>query len=240
MRPGLATITALAVLWATPSAAEFQSDKFPDIWDVDLGMHVGEIPAEDFVEPACGSNGGPPSRPLGHFADFHICTPEASGLYEVQFIYDDELEYWAKAMAHPTLIQRYNGTRVMDHPVILSLLLDENAIIQGLRIITDPRAEPRQRREAANLQTHFKARFGSKGWVCSGLPVEEGERPIGGRYVKERCVKTADDGARLAIESRFYFKAGQSDFDRFTNVPTRGQFESSSRFEMLNAAVPQQ
>src|SRR5438874_2336717 len=69
----------------------------PKIWDVQLGAPVGELPEEEFVDPACGTNGGPPGLPIGTFEQFEKCRAEASGLREVWFRYDDEFEFIARA-----------------------------------------------------------------------------------------------------------------------------------------------
>ena len=37
------------------------------IWDLRLGEHAREIPRADYVDLACGTNGGPPSIPLDDF-----------------------------------------------------------------------------------------------------------------------------------------------------------------------------
>jgi hypothetical protein len=67
-----------------------------EVWDIPLGAKIADI-ADDYIDYACGTNGGPPSTALTGFKDFRRCRPEASGLREVYFRYDDELEYWAKA-----------------------------------------------------------------------------------------------------------------------------------------------
>ena len=42
----------------------------PKIWDLKLGQPVSALPADDYVDPACGTNGGPPARVLKNFAEF--------------------------------------------------------------------------------------------------------------------------------------------------------------------------
>src|SRR5260370_37511415 len=67
-----------------------------EIWDLQLGAQADQLP-DEFVDYACGTNGGPPAAPLNGFAEFRRCRAEPSGLREVYFRYDDELEYLAKA-----------------------------------------------------------------------------------------------------------------------------------------------
>ena len=89
----LLALAAIFCLAVPVHAAEPRAE----IWDIPLGIAVGEITA-DFADLACGSNGGPPSRRLASFADFATCRPEKSGLHEVYFRYDDEQEYIARSL----------------------------------------------------------------------------------------------------------------------------------------------
>jgi hypothetical protein len=229
----------------------------PRIWDVELGTHVRELPAAEFVDPACGTMGGPPSLRLDSFDDYAKCPVEASGLREVWFIYDDEEEYIYRALApsirfqnpevaagveDDRLVQRHRATQVNMQPVILSLLVDGDGQVQGYRIFTDPRTPADLRAAAASLAVVFKARFGTEDWECTDLPPAEGETPIGtpphDRFVKERCEKIADD-RRVVVETRNYYRRGQSYLDPFTRQPMENAFESSASLEVVGlAALP--
>ena len=59
MRPAAATALALILAGAGGHAARAEPP-LPHIWDVKLGTPVGDLPDEEFVDPACGTNGGPP------------------------------------------------------------------------------------------------------------------------------------------------------------------------------------
>jgi len=206
----------------------------PAIWDVRLGSPVGELPDEEFVDPACGTNGGPPGLPIGTFERFERCRPEASGLREVWFRYDDEWEFMARAARDPDAVARNNAMVVLGQPVMLSLLIDRAGLVQGYRIFTDPRAEEEVRTGAYGVAIAFKARFGADGWTCGDLPRAEGETPIVGIFVKERCEKTSD-GVAVTVESRHYYKPGQALLDPNTGLPTVNQFESSARLQAVRA-----
>jgi hypothetical protein len=208
----------------------------PQIWDVTPGTPVGDLPDEAFVDPACGTNGGPPGLPIGSFESFAKCRPEPSGLREVWFRYDDELEYIARAARDADAIARSNAMVVLGQPVILSLLVDHAGLVQGYRIITDPHAEEDVRMSAYTVAIAFKARFGTDGWACEELSPAEGETPITGMFVKERCRKTAD-GQDVVVESRYYYKPGQAMLDPNTGLPQVNQFESSARMETVAAAA---
>ena len=102
MRLVLARAAALAAM-SPPVLA--QVAQRGEVWSLKLGAPIADQPG-DFVDYACGSAGGPPSIPLSGWADFKRCRPEESGLREVYFRYDDELEYVARANNSPADIER--------------------------------------------------------------------------------------------------------------------------------------
>jgi hypothetical protein len=215
---------------ANPASAEQQP--LPRIWDLQLPTRVSDLPEEEFVDPACGTNGGPPGLVIGTFERFERCRPEASGLREISFRYDDELEFIARAARDPDAIARNNAMLVLGQPVTLSLLVDRSGLVQGYRIFTDPRADEEVRMEAYSVAIAFKARFGTQGWTCSDLLAAEGETPILGIFVKERCEKLME-GEAITVESRHYYKPGQAMLDPNTGLPMANQFESSARLQVV-------
>ena len=76
-------------------------------------------------------------------------------------------------------------------------------------------------------------RFGRDGWACESLSAEEGETPVAGIFVKERCRKEIDDKTTATLATRHLRKVGQSRFDPRTGRETTGQFESTVRFELV-------
>jgi hypothetical protein len=226
-------IAALVPVMASVGAATARAEPpMPQIWDVTPGTPVGELPDDAFVDPACGTNGGPPGLPVGSFENFAKCRAESSGLREIWFRYDDELEYIARAARDADAVARSNAMVVLGQPVILSLLIDRAGLAQGYRIVTDPHADEELRMYAYTVAIAFKARFGTDGWACDQLAPGEGETPIAGTFVKERCRKVAD-GEEIVVESRYYYKPGQALLDPNTGLPTVNQFESSARMQMV-------
>jgi hypothetical protein len=223
------TVVTLALLLA--GVASSQPLRLT-IWDVQLGTPVSDLPEEEFVDPACGTNGGPPGLRLDGFEQFARCRPEASGLREIWFRYDDEQEYIARAARDPDAVARNNAMVELGQPVILSLLVDRAGLVQGFRIFTDPHADQDLRANAHTLTVAFKARFGAQGWDCSDLAPAAGETPIAGTFVKQLCRKVAD-GQRITVESRHYYKSGQALLDPNTGLTTVNQFESAARMELV-------
>jgi len=205
----------------------------PTIWDVRPGIPVGDLPEDDFVDPACGTNGGPPGLRIAGFEEFAKCRAEPSGLREIWFRYDDEAEYIARAARDPDAIARSNAMLVLGQPVILSLLVDGGGLVQGFRIFTDPHAEADVRADAYTLAFAFKTQFGPAGWDCQDSPPAAGETAIAGTFVKQQCRKIAGR-QRITVESRHYYKSGQAPLDPNTGLSTVNQFESSARIESVN------
>jgi hypothetical protein len=208
-----------------------------DVWSLKLGTPAAAVPSIDFIDYACGSDGGPPQRPLSGWSDYGKCPPEADGLREIYFRYDDELEYWAKAHRARTLIAQYSGTKVLDFPVILSGLFDASGTLAGLRIVTDSQASPQDRKQAYTLSNFFNARYGSDGWDCIDTPAAPGETPVGTLYINRRCTKQAGGDMRVVIDTKFLRMPGQAEFSSSGKL-TVGQFESSTRLELLRPDVP--
>jgi len=226
-------------VWLSPLEALQAQDqpKRSNIWDIHIGDAASDIPNE-FVAYACGTNGGPPSIPLTSFADFKKCKPEANGFHEVYFEYDDELEYWARALDLKAEIRMYSGTTTYEFPIVASVLFDGAGRARGVRMVTDPRQHTSRRRiEFWTLANFLRQRFGEDDWNCKDLQPDDGESPAGSLFIKNRCEKTTN-GLHLILEQRYLQKKGQRFLDTTTGETQTEPYESRTRFEMFDAAVP--
>jgi len=235
MRFRLPSLTAALSFGLCLAAAKGQ-EPAPKIWDIKLGTPISALPLDDFVDPACGTNGGPPSRALASFAEFSRCPiDQATRLREVWFRYDDELEYIARARRSDLLIQQYQANVLAGQPIITSLLIDNAGLVQGYRIVNDPRANADIRIDAYGLADLFKGLVGA-GLVCTDLAPADGERPIEDWFLKQSCEKQAD-GVVTRVEARRYYKPGQYAVDPNDSRLTENQFESSARLEVYRPAA---
>jgi hypothetical protein len=230
MRRSLLSISAIVAMWFAGGLARAQ-DLPPKIWDIKLGIPIRELPLKDFVDPACGTNGGPPARVLKGFDEFAVCPVEPStGLREVWFRYDDEMEYVARARRSGVMIRQYEANSLAGQPITTSFLIDNAGRVQGYRIVNDPRTDAGTRINAFNIADLLRGIAGM-GIPCTDLPPAEGERPINDVFIKQLCEsKTADKVVRL--ESRRYYKPGQYAVDPNENRAIENQFESSARLEV--------
>ncbi|MHA1560350.1 MAG: hypothetical protein ACTSWI_06745 [Alphaproteobacteria bacterium] len=232
-------VSLIAALIVSPASGQdlgVQLDPQIDFWDLRISEHISEQPTE-FQEYACGTNGGPPSTRLTGLQDFMICPAEDTGLHEVQFRYDDMIYYWALAYDVAPLAERYAGTRVASFNVIVSVLVDDEGIVRGLRAVTDNRASTTRRGLAYSLANAVQSLLGGEGWGCVDRPVAEGEEPFGGKLIKEDCVKTDEHGSTFLTQSRLLRKPGQTYLDPNTRQVRTGYFESIGRVEIYDATI---
>jgi len=241
---GLAPVL-LAVCFPQPLGAKERLT----VWDLKLGSSLDQMPPViEFKGYACGSNGGPPRQRLKGWSDFKLCQPEASGLYEVYFEYDDEAEYIARAHEDARL-GRDIGTVDKSFPVVTSALFDGTGTLRGIRLVTDARWEQKPDNEWANLRSreeHYLLAAYLAGQFhlsfetdCVNLPLEAGESAIGKQAVKRDCEKV-DPAAnrRYVIQQRLFRKEGQSGRDPHTGALTQGQYISLTRAEVYLADMP--
>ncbi|MCW5695113.1 MAG: pentapeptide repeat-containing protein [Bauldia sp.] len=222
------TMTVAAGAWAQNGLAP------PDLRDLVIGEPFSTQPA-DFQEFACGTGGGPSSIRIGGFADFAICPPEASGLREVQFRYDDELAYRALAARNALVAEALLGTRLGSFHILVSALFDDAGILRGIRAVTDDRVSDRARRSSYGMAEFVRAIYGSAGWTCIDIPPEEGEQPLGNLLVKQDCRKLTDDGRVITTRSRLLQRAGQTVIDPANGQLRAGLFISTAAMEIYQA-----
>lgn len=246
-RPSLirfACAAGLATLAAGAASAQPGAVPVFDVWDVRLGEPLTQIPFHEIAFAACGTNGGPPSTVLDDLEQFTLCPAEPSGLHEVYFEYDDEQAYIARALRaeYEVLLA---GTTMYAHPIIPSVLVDAAGIVRGIRIVTDDRIQvfsggdvtPDDIRAAAyRLAVNLRGQFSRWNLACEALPPEEGQSPVGRNFVHDIC-RGADETLqqRLVIDAHFFRRLGQTGVDIFTQQVNRGAFESTTRFELVEA-----
>jgi hypothetical protein len=229
-RTGYLAALALAALVGA-AAAQTRPDP-GEIRGLRLGLDARKMSLAGFGEFACGSNGGPPRAKIDGFADFAKCRAETNGLHEVYLRFDDEDEYIGKAIDDDQFTRKI-GTRVAGHPVILSVLFDDGGTLRGIRFVTDPRTAPNERRMAHLLRIAAINRYGPEAWTCVDQPPAAGETPVGGIFIKQKCRKTTAE-RDITIEARFLRKPGQSETDPATGEYRTGQYESWTRFELMD------
>jgi hypothetical protein len=172
-------------------AAQDFSDN--DLRDIHIGGKVADLPSAGYIDFSCPAD--PKAKPAG-WSSWRDCPAGPDGLRQLHFGFDP-------AMSR-------EGTIVAGHPAVLTLLIDNEGLVAGLRIETDPKARPYLHKKAFLFGLQVKARYGSDGWACKQADLATGEGPIGGIHVKERCTKTTQ-GRTLTIERNLFREAGQDE-----------------------------
>jgi hypothetical protein len=226
---GLACCAALA-----GTAQDIAVEPVLSIWDVKLGQPVSDVPDTAAAIIACGTNGGPMSIELKSFADWAQCEPEASGLREITFTYDDEEDYIARALELQYRALA-GGTSIYAHPVILSILVDDTGLAQGIRVVTDDRAADRDRRSAVTLGQNLKGQFKTWSLACEDIPMQEGEQKVGNMFTHWRCTGANPDGSgeTVLLTASYLRKKGQEGLSRDTQQVNKGYYQSQTRLEVV-------
>lgn len=230
---GRITVALFALAFMSNALAQ-EADLRSTIRDLVIGAPISAQPT-DFQEFACGTNGGPPSLLIEGFHDFARCRPEETGLYEVQFRHDDEFHFIALARRNFLQADLYQGTKIGNFPIIASALIDEAGIVRGIRAATDDRVTDRTRRNAYTMPIFLRAVYGTDGWDCIDLAVEEGETDVGNSLIKQDCLKVTDDGLVITTEARLLRRPGQTQIDPINGLVRAGYYISTSRMEIYEA-----
>lgn len=235
MRHSFLAAALLAAAVTGAGAQDLAIEPSYAIWDVKLGEPLAQIPFQEINDLACGTRGGPPSVLLATVDDFRTCAPELSGLREIHFSYDDEQDYVAKAMeVEYRAVQ--GGTSIYAHPVIVSVLADEDGIVRGIRVVTDDRVSNYDRRTSVTLARNLQARFGGWNPACTDIPPKPGQNPVGRNFIHEVCLAAnANLGVSVRIEAYLFRKRGQEALNRETQKANTGYYSSGTWFEMVEA-----
>jgi hypothetical protein len=184
-----------------------------DLRDLRVGMSIAAIPAGEYIDLSCV---GTHDQTLVGWSEFRKCPRDSTGLRSVGFRFNDRLNDLAQVN------EKYQGTKVAGHPVVLTLLIDEGGTIDGVRIDTDPQARLFWRKKAHLLALVVKSRYGEEGWECHDIEPSGGETAVGGLFIKKHCEKIAGH-RRLLLDQRLYRRPGMSmnEFVNETHVEIR-------------------
>lgn len=180
-----------------------------EIRDISLGMNIEALPLERYKDFTCED----PNQILKTLNDFKECPAGPLNLYEVRLKYDTSANEWEQVN------DRFKGTRISGHPVVLSILVDKKGLIQGIRAYSDPKASPFTKKQAYLLAVNIKRHYGHAGWECVERQANEaGNKPIGSIYIDYMCNKISND-KRVRIGAKFYRSPNQKGKD-YTNSST--------------------
>lgn len=201
------TLAGIALwVWPGPGPAADPAEQ-NDLRDFRVGMPVGDLPSEGYVGLACADD---PASTLHRWDEYRTCPADARGLHPVRFRYDEAVNPRAGVN------DQFEGTKVAGHPVLLTLLIGDDGLIDGLTIETDPRGRLYLRKKAFLFADQVKARYGEEGWACSSASPAADEGPVGGVFVKEHCEKTV--GRRHLILDRQLLRRSDQELKDFVGA----------------------
>jgi len=174
-------------------------DSQGDLRDLRVGVPAISLPPDGYTGFACAAA---PDRPLAGWQDWRTCPADTAGRHEIRFQFDDSASPLAKVN------DKFSGTKVGGHPVLLSLLIAGDGKVAGIRIVTDPSARLYMRKKAFLLAEQVKQHYGADGWSCTEAGPGPDRQPVGGEFFDEHCEKTAD-GRRLLLDRQLFRRAGQ-------------------------------
>jgi hypothetical protein len=195
MMRGHWVVFGAALALAGPAIAAEQAD----LREFRIGERVQDLPKEGYVGLNCAAA---PGRTISGWEDYKACPVDASGFHVVGFRYSEE--------SNPLgpVNEAYQGTKVGGHPVLLSLLIGDDGVVDGIRIETDPKARLYLRKKAFLLGEQAKARYGQDGWACHDAEPSADEEPVGGVFVKQHCEKRTAT-RHVIVDRELYRRAGQ-------------------------------
>ena len=198
-----ATGTGSATATPAPAVAN-------DLREFRVGMTVRELPAHGYLDFTCDGASG---HSLTGWDGYASCPADAHGLHDVDFKYDDA--YNPRARLNSAL----GGTKVAGHPVVLTLMIDNAGVVQGLRIATDPHVPPYLHKKAFLFRDQVRQQFGSDGWTCTtGHPTGD-EEPIADIFIKQHCEKVTPT-RHLYLDTSLYQHPGAHTLKDMVNGAT--------------------
>jgi hypothetical protein len=193
MKAWMKLMLPATLLWLTAPQAQAQNYSGTDLRDIKIGGKVAELPAEGYVDFSCAADAN--AKPAGWSA-WHDCPAGTDGLHALRFGFDPATSR--------------EGTIVAGHPVVLTVLVDKDGVVEGLKIDTDPKTRLYLRKKAFLFGQQVEDRYGADGWACTKADLAAGEESVGGVHVKDKCTKTTN-GRAITIERSLYRKAGQDE-----------------------------
>lgn len=202
--------SALALLLAGLPASAADQPARNDLRDLRVGMTVAEIPAGEYTDLRCLSA---PDTRIEAFSDYGRCPADAQGHHGIRFAFDE------KTNVLGPLDDKYRGTKVGGHPVLLTLRVGDESRVVGLDIETDDHTRLFLRKKAYMLGRQAMSYYGNDGWNCTHTPPGADEAPVGGMFLRDHCSKRFD-GREIIVHRTFYrpIRAEPKDFVSATKI----------------------
>lgn len=191
-------LLAACVAAIFPTGARSADMRQTDVRQVRVGLPLDEKSAAGLKGFACAA---PDAPAISGWSDYRQCPATTAGLRELRFEFEED-----KQLAQ--FADRWEGTKIAGHPVVLTMAVADDGTIDALRIVTDAEASPYLKKKAYLLSLRVREHYGMEGWACADLPRDPGEAEVGGMFVKQQCSKTVE-GRSLKMMTKLFRGAGQ-------------------------------
>lgn len=189
-------LATIAVAMLIPSFAlagdEFAGRK--DLRDLRVGMTVSQISGDGYVNLRCAAE---PHKTVTSWSSFGGCKADEQGRHAIRFEFDE------KSNVLGPLDDKYRGTMVGGHPVLLTLLISDDNRVVGLDVETNDQVRLFLRKKAHMLGKQAMSYYGQEGWTCTNAPPTADKAPIGTSFIHERCNKRSE-GREVIVYRKFY------------------------------------
>lgn len=183
-------IVGLAAVCLSSVTVRAEGTSGNDLRTIRVGMQAAALPDSGYADLNCADG----ETPLPSWQRWRDCRPNAAGLRKVSFRYNDTPD-------HETL--------VAGQPVLLSLAIADEGVVQSLTMQSDPSGRAFLRKRGIHLGERVMNHYGESGWTCTDGEQAAGEEPVGTLFVRSHCEKTL--GLRFLVVDRALFRrAGQS------------------------------
>jgi hypothetical protein len=191
LRPEIAALLLLGLSASAGVAPDASAGETADLRDLRVGMALADVSPTGYADLTCRD--GPP-RTLAAWTDWRSCPTDSAGRRAIGFEYAEDTSR--------------NGTRVGGHPARLTLLVTDDARVDGLVIETDDETPLYLRKKAHLLGLQARAHWGEDDWSCVDEKPAGDEAPLGDTFIKQECRKRLPDRI-VTVRRELYHHAGQ-------------------------------
>ena len=181
-----------------------------EIWDLRRARRSINCPTASSTTPAAPM-AAPPSTAASGCGDFRRCRPEAKRAARSLFPLRRRARILGQGQqpaAADGAILRHQDLRLPDHRVGADRRRRRACAASAWSATRGSSSTTATRPICCAISS--TARFGREGWACDKLAPEDGETPVDGIFVKERCRKEIDERTTASLATRHLPRPGKA------------------------------
>ena len=166
---------SFTILLALFSSLGIAAENKGQIRDFYVGMNITEIDTNKYFF-SCNN------KKIKALTDYQQCLASANKLTEVNVFYNDATSEWGDVN------DRWLGTKIAGHPVLISIHIDTDKDIERIDVQTDPDSRMYMKKKSFLLGNRIKSQFGSQNWRCTDKKDSDNTQ-VGGVIIDQLCRK---------------------------------------------------